>query len=156
MRVVLQRVKRASVTVEGTVTGAINRGLMMLIGIDRDDTEDDLAYMAEKCLNLRIFNDASDKMNLSLLDVAGEVLAVSQFTLLGDTRKGRRPSYIHAAPPDKARACYETFVEKLKSYNIKVACGVFGAMMDVELINEGPVTLIVESKPKNANGAKHV
>ncbi len=156
MRVVLQRVKRASVTVEGSVTGAIGRGLMMLIGIDRDDTEDDLIYMAEKCLNLRIFSDASGKMNLSLLDVKGEVLAVSQFTLLGDTRKGRRPSYINAAAPDKARAFYQAFVERIKSYDVKVACGVFGAMMDVELINEGPVTLIVESKPKNANGAGNV
>ena len=156
MRVVLQRVKRASVTVDGSVTGEIGRGLLMLIGIDRDDTENDLAYMADKCLNLRIFNDAADKMNLSLLDVKGEGLAVSQFTLLGDTRKGRRPSYISAAAPDKARAFYEAFVEKLKSHNIKVACGVFGAMMDVELINEGPVTLIVESKPKSANGAKNV
>ncbi len=156
MRVVLQRVKSASVTVDGKVTGAINHGLLMLIGIDRDDTEEDLSYMAEKCLNLRIFNDASDKMNLSLLDVSGEVLAVSQFTLLGDTRKGRRPSYISAASPEKARALYEAFVEKMKSRKIRVACGVFGAMMDVALVNDGPVTLIVESKPKNGNGAKNV
>ncbi len=146
MKVLVQRVHRAKVTVDGEITGSVNGGLLLLIGIAEGDSEKDLDYMAEKCVNLRIFNDDAGKMNLSLLDIKGEILAVSQFTLMADTRKGRRPSFVHAADPEKGKLFYEKFVEKLKSYDLKVACGIFGAMMDVELVNNGPVTIMVESK----------
>ncbi len=149
MKVVLQRVSRAEVRVEGKVVGSIGHGLLLLVGIAREDTEADIAFVAEKCVHLRIFADEDGKMNRSLPDVNGEILAVSQFTLLGDTRKGRRPSFIHAAEPEKGKTLYDLFVEKLRSYSVPVHCGIFGAMMDVELINDGPVTLIVESKPRN-------
>ncbi len=149
MKVVLQRVTRAEVRVDGRVTGKIGHGLLLLVGIDQEDTEADIAFVAEKCVHLRVFADENDKMNRSLLDVGGEILAVSQFTLLGNTRKGRRPSFIHAAEPEKGKALYDLFVETLRSHSVPVACGVFGAMMEVELINDGPVTLIVESKPRN-------
>ncbi|RMH62028.1 MAG: D-tyrosyl-tRNA(Tyr) deacylase [Calditrichaeota bacterium] len=150
MKVVLQRVSRASVTVDGQITGHIDEGLMLLVGIAVGDTERDVAYMADKCLNLRVFNDEQGRMNRSLLDTGGAILAVSQFTLLGETRKGRRPSYIQAAPPEQAQTLYNLFVENLRQKGVKVACGVFGAMMQVELVNDGPVTLIIESK----NGEK--
>ncbi len=146
MKILIQRVHRAKVTINGKITGSINNGLLLLIGIAQNDLEKDLDYMAEKCVNLRIFNDDNAKMNRSLLDVNGEILAISQFTLLANTRKGRRPSFIDAAVPEKGKLLYEKFVEKLKDYNIKVACGIFGAMMDVELVNNGPVTIMVESK----------
>jgi len=146
MKVVLQRVSRAEVRVKGETIGKIESGLMLLVGISKSDTEADIAFVAEKCVHLRVFSDADEKMNRSLLDVSGEILAVSQFTLLGNTRKGRRPSFIEAADPDKGKRLYDLFIEKLRSYSVYVACGIFGAMMDVELINHGPVTLMVESK----------
>ena len=149
MKVVVQRVSQASVKVDGKIVGEIGHGLLLLIGIDRDDTEEDLNFVADKCVHLRIFQDDEGKMNRSLLDVNGSILAISQFTLLGNTRKGRRPSFIQAAPPEKGKEFYERFVEKLKSYGVPVACGIFGAMMDVQLVNQGPVTLIVESVAKN-------
>jgi D-tyrosyl-tRNA(Tyr) deacylase len=146
MKVVVQRVKHASVTVDGQVVGQIGRGLMLLIGIADTDTEEDIEFVANKCLNLRIFEDEAGKMNRSLLEVGGEILAISQFTLLGDTRKGRRPSFVHAAPPEKGNDFYQKFVERLRRSGVKVETGIFGAMMDVDLLNYGPVTLIVESK----------
>jgi len=146
MRVVVQRVSEARVTVEGIVIGEIGRGLMLLIGIAETDTEEDVHFVAEKCVNLRIFEDEAGKLNRSLLDVQGEVLAISQFTLLGDTRYGRRPSFIAAARPEKGEVYYQKFVKLLESHHLKVACGKFGAMMDVALINQGPVTLVVDSK----------
>ena len=145
MRIVLQRVSRASVTVEGRVAGAIGPGLLLLVGFTPGDDEDTLSWMVEKVVGLRIFNDREGKMNLSLHDVAGEVLVVSQFTLYGDTRKGRRPSFVHAAPPPIAIPLYERFVELLEGRAPgPVATGEFGAMMDVELVNDGPVTLVLE------------
>ncbi len=146
MKVVVQRVKHASVTVDGKIVGQIKHGLMLLIGIADTDTEEDIEFVANKCLNLRIFEDAQGKMNRSLLETGGEILAISQFTLLGDTRKGRRPSFMHAAEPQKGKAFYDRFVERLRRSGVKVETGIFGAMMDVELLNYGPVTLIVESK----------
>jgi D-tyrosyl-tRNA(Tyr) deacylase len=145
VRIVLQRVSRASVTVEGRVAGAIGPGLLLLVGFTPGDDEDTLSWMVEKVVGLRIFNDREGKMNLSLHDVAGEVLVVSQFTLYGDTRKGRRPSFVHAAPPPIAIPLYERFVELLEGRAPgPVATGEFGAMMDVELVNDGPVTLVLE------------
>jgi len=146
MKVILQRVKNASVTVNGEICAQIEHGLLLLLGIAETDNEEDIEYVSGKCINLRIFEDDDGKMNRSLLDVGGSVLVVSQFTLLGDTRKGRRPSFIEAASPEKGRDFYEKFVLKLKSYNINVQTGIFGAMMDVRFINYGPVTLMVESK----------
>ena len=146
MKVVVQRVKHASVKVDGKTVGQIGKGLMLLIGIADTDTEEDIEFVANKCLNLRIFEDAQGKMNRSLLEVGGEILAISQFTLLGDTRKGRRPSFVHAADPEKGKAYYDRFVERLRRSGVKTETGIFGAMMNVELLNYGPVTLIVESK----------
>lgn len=146
MRVVLQRAKRAEVRVEGNVVGCIDKGLMLLVGVTHEDTSEDAAYVADKIVNLRIFEDENDKMNLSLLDVGGEILSVSQFTLYGDCRKGRRPNFMDAAKPDHASEVYETFNEKLREKGVAVETGEFGAMMEVDFINDGPVTLIVESK----------
>jgi len=146
MRAVVQRVSRASVTVDGEITGEIGRGLLVLLGVAEKDTPSDAAYLVEKILNLRIFEDAEDKMNLSLLDIAGELLVVSQFTLYGDTRRGRRPSFILAARPDKANELYEYFVAKARESIGKVETGKFQAMMDVELVNDGPVTIILDSE----------
>ncbi len=146
MKVVVQRVKHASVSVDGKVVGKIDKGLMLLIGVAESDREEDVEFVADKCVNLRIFEDEEGKMNRSLLETGGEILAISQFTLLGDTRKGRRPSFINAANPEKGNAFYEKFIERLRSHGIKVQTGIFGAMMDVELLNYGPVTIIVESK----------
>ena len=146
MKVVVQRVKSASVSVNGDVVDEIGQGLLLLVGIAETDNYDDLEFVAKKCIELRIFQDDQQKMNLSLLDVGGEILSISQFTLLGDTKKGRRPSFIKAAEPDKADEYYQYFNHLLTQRGIKVEKGVFGAMMDVELINDGPVTLIVESK----------
>ncbi|WP_040207839.1 D-aminoacyl-tRNA deacylase [Neobacillus jeddahensis] len=146
MRVVVQRSKAAKVTVDGVVTGQITKGYVLLVGVTHEDNEADAAYLADKIANLRIFEDADGKMNLSLLEVGGEILSVSQFTLYGDCRKGRRPNFMEAARPEQAVELYETFNSLLRDKGILVETGVFGAMMDVELINDGPVTLIVESK----------
>ena len=146
MKVVLQRVKSASVSVDGKIAGKIDRGLLLLIGIAETDTMADVDFVADKCVNLRIFEDENDKMNRSVIEEGGEILAISQFTLLGNTRKGRRPSFIEAANPEKGKAFYDAFVEKLKSTGLKVECGIFGAMMDVDLINYGPVTIIIENR----------
>ena len=146
MRAVVQRVTRGSVTVDGEVVGRIGKGLVILLGVRNSDTEAEAQYLAEKCANLRIFSDENHNLNLSCLDVRGEVLVVSQFTLYGDTRKGRRPSFIEAAPPTVSEPLYKQFIAYLRDLGLKVAEGVFGAMMQVEIINDGPVTLIVESK----------
>lgn len=146
MKVVVQRAKDAQVTVEGDVVGKIKTGIMVLVGITHDDTETDAEYLAEKIAHLRIFEDESGKMNYSLLDIEGEVLSVSQFTLYGDCRKGRRPNYMNAAKPDYANKLYEMFNQKLKEKGLHVETGTFGAMMDVQFTNDGPVTLIIESK----------
>ncbi len=146
MRVVVQRVSAARVDIKGETVGEIGNGLVLLIGVGRDDTRADVEFVATKCANMRIFEDNQEKMNKSLMEIGGEVLAISQFTLLGDTRKGRRPSFIDAADPDKGNELYEYFIDCLKQDGIRVEKGIFGAMMDVKLVNRGPVTLIVESK----------
>ncbi|MEW4284198.1 D-aminoacyl-tRNA deacylase [Priestia koreensis] len=148
MRVVVQRAKNAAVTVDGETVGAIDHGLMLLVGVTHTDTKEDAEYVAEKIANLRIFEDESEKMNFSLLDVKGDVLSVSQFTLYGDCRKGRRPNFMSAAKPDYANDIYEHFNEQLRALGTNVETGKFGAMMDVSFTNDGPVTLIVESKEK--------
>lgn len=146
MKVVVQRSKAAQVTVDGTLVGKINKGYVLLVGITHEDKEEDAEYLAEKIAHLRIFEDENEKMNLSLLDVCGEILSVSQFTLYGDCRKGRRPNFMEAAKPEYAEKIYEQFNSFLRAKGIKVETGKFGAMMDVQLTNDGPVTLIVESK----------
>ena len=148
MRVVVQRVNSSKVTVEGEIVGSINKGLNLLIGISKEDTEEDLLYLKDKILNLRIFEDENDKMNLSLLDVKGEILAISQFTLYGDCRKGRRPNFMEAEGGERARTLYERFVELLRESNLKVETGKFGAHMVVDIQNDGPVTLMLDSKKK--------
>jgi D-aminoacyl-tRNA deacylase len=144
MRIVLQRVSRASVTIEDRVTGKIERGFCLLVGFTHRDTPAVVAWMAEKVVGLRIFSDAEDRMNLALSEVGGAVLVVSQFTLYGDAAKGRRPSFIDAARPETAIPLYEQFCSELRSRGLEVATGEFGAMMQVELVNDGPVTLILE------------
>ncbi|CEH30298.1 D-tyrosyl-tRNA(Tyr) deacylase [Aneurinibacillus migulanus] len=146
MRVVAQRSKQASVTVHGEVTGQIDSGLVLLVGITHSDTKDDAEYVAEKIANLRIFEDGDGKMNRSIKDVDGAILSVSQFTLYGDTRKGRRPSFVDAARPEQAEPLYDFFNEKLREQGLRVETGIFGAMMEVALVNDGPVTLLIESK----------
>jgi len=146
LRAVVQRVTRGSVTVKGELVAEIGAGLVVLIGVGSGDTEADAAYLAEKIANLRIFEDKEGKMNLSLLDTMGSVLAVSQFTLYGDCRKGRRPSFSEAAIPEVANELYEDVVNKLKQYGLNVATGCFGEHMVVEIINDGPVTLLLDSK----------
>ena len=145
MRAVVQRVSRARVTVEGRVTGEIGAGLMILLGIGRNDASAVAVSMAEKVAHLRIFEDDEGKMNRSLLDVKGSALVVSQFTLYGDARGQRRPSFVAAAPPDQAKKLYEEFSEALRKLGISVATGVFKAMMSVESVNEGPVTILLDS-----------
>jgi D-aminoacyl-tRNA deacylase len=146
MRVVVQRSKAASVTVAGEITGQIENGLVLLVGVTHEDQEDDAAYLADKIVNLRIFEDKAEKMNRSLLDVGGQILSISQFTLYGDCRKGRRPNFMEAARPDQAVQIYDAFNRFLREKGVQVETGRFGAMMEVSLINDGPVTLIVESK----------
>jgi len=146
MRAVVQRVSQAEVRVEGRLVGGIGRGLLVLLGVAREDTPETGKVLAEKIANLRIFDDDQGRMNRSLLEAGGAVLCVSQFTLYGDCRKGRRPSYDRAAPPEAARALYDSFVESLRALNVKVETGEFRAMMDVELVNDGPVTLLLDSE----------
>jgi D-tyrosyl-tRNA(Tyr) deacylase len=146
MKAVLQRVKRASVTVDGQIVGQIGQGILVFVGVEQGDSEADARQLADKTIDLRIFDDAQGKMNLSLADVHGSLLVVSQFTLLGDCRKGRRPSFIAAAPPELAEKLYETFIAAAGVRGIPVASGKFRAMMDVELVNDGPVTLILDSR----------
>lgn len=146
MRIVVQRSKEAKVTVGGSVVGKIDKGLVLLVGVTHEDKEEDALYLADKVTNLRIFEDEDMKMNDSLLDVGGEILSVSQFTLYGDCRKGRRPNFMEAARPEHAEQIYEVFNRILREKGIKVETGKFGAMMDVQLTNDGPVTLILESK----------
>jgi D-tyrosyl-tRNA(Tyr) deacylase len=145
MRAVVQRVSRAGVSVGGEVVGAIDRGLLVLLGVAPTDTGADARWLADKVAGLRIFNDADGKMNLSVQDVEGSVLVVSQFTLYGDCRKGRRPSFIGAAPPELAEPLYGAFVNAFRALGLPTATGRFGAMMQVELVNDGPVTLLIET-----------
>ncbi len=151
MRAVVQRVSSARVLVDGQVSGAIEGGLLVLLGVRREDTEADADYLLDRVLGLRIFADEAGKMNRSLLDTGGALLVVSQFTLYGDTRRGRRPSFDLAAPPEQARALYVKFVELARQRGVRTETGVFQAMMSVELVNEGPVTLLVESKSPSGN-----
>ena len=145
MRVVLQRVSRGEVRIDGESVGRIGRGHVLLVGFASDDGPEEVEWMADKVVGLRVFADDEGKMNLSLGDVDGELLVVSQFTLYGDTRKGRRPSFVHAAHPDVAIPLYESFVQALRDRGVRrVETGEFGAMMDVELVNDGPVTLVLE------------
>ena len=146
MRAVIQRVQEARVEVDGEVIGKIGQGFLVLLGVRKDDTEEDVRYLADKVTGLRIFEDEAGKMNLSISEVKGEILAVSQFTLYGDCRKGRRPSFDEAAPPDVAERLYELFVEEIRKSGIKVETGKFRALMDVHLINSGPVTILLDSK----------
>ena len=150
MRAVLQKVSKASVTVENEVVSSIGNGLLILLGIEDADTEEDIEWLVKKITQLRIFNDENGVMNLSLKDVAGDVIVVSQFTLHANTKKGNRPSYIRASKPDFAVPMYEKFIRKTETVlGKKVGTGKFGAMMDVELVNDGPVTIIIDSKQKD-------
>jgi len=145
MRAVVQRVKRASVTVSGEVVGRIEKGLLVLLGVGQDDTEADAEYLALKIAGLRVFEDGEGKMNLAAGDVGGAVLAVSQFTLYGDVRRGKRPSFDDAARPDLARKLYESFVQRIRDAGLRCETGRFQEMMDVELVNDGPVTILLDS-----------
>ena len=146
MRVVVQRVTSSKVIVNDKIIGSINKGFNLLIGFSKEDTEEDLLYLKDKIINLSIFEDENDKMNFSLLDVKGDILAISQFTLYGDCRKGRRPNFMEAEGGDKAKALYERFIELLKETNLKIETGEFGAHMKVDIQNDGPVTIILDSK----------
>ncbi len=146
VRAVVQRVSEASVRVDGATVGQIGPGLVVLLGVGREDAERDAEYLADKVLNLRVFPDGEGQMNRSVVDVAGGVLVVSQFTLLGDVRRGRRPSYTEAAAPEEADRLYGLFVEHLRPSGLEVATGVFRAMMDVSLVNQGPVTILLDSR----------
>ena len=146
MKAVLQRVSRAAVSVEGEIIGSIEHGLVVLLGVQDGDSENDAIYLAEKVANLRIFSDSSGKFNLSVKDIGGEVLVVSQFTLLADARKGRRPNFVAAAPPSVAEPLVIRFIDQMASFGVPVASGRFGAYMSVEFINDGPVTLILDSR----------
>jgi len=146
LRAVVQRVKRSSVKVNGETIGEISKGINVLVGITKDDNDEDLKYIKEKIFNLRIFSDENDKMNLSVKDVKGELLIISQFTLYGDARKGRRPSFIEALGGEEAVKLYNDFIELCKTEGLKIQTGEFGADMEVEIINDGPVTLLLDSK----------
>lgn len=152
MRALIQRVKQASVTVDGDITGSIGKGMLIFLGITHSDTVKEAEYLSQRCINLRIFEDSEGKMNLSVRDIQGSVLVVSQFTLYADTRRGNRPSFTDAAPPEQAEQLYEEFVRllRLELGDARVAVGVFRAMMDVSLVNDGPVTVMIESKPNGA------
>ncbi len=152
MRAVLQRVSQASVSVDGETVGRIGPGLLVLLGVGRGDTDQDAETLARKIVELRVFQDDAGKMNLSLKETRGSLLVVSQFTLYGDTRKGRRPSFDMAAPPEEARRLYERFVEAARAQGVEVETGVFQAMMSVSLVNEGPVTFLVESRDPSRSG----
>lgn len=145
MKIVLQRSGVASVEVDGRETGSIEKGYVLLVGITHTDTEEDVVYMVRKIANLRLWEDAEGKLNKSILEVGGDILSVSQFTLYGDTKKGRRPSFIEAARPEQAKPLWELFNKKLYEEGLHIETGVFGAMMDVKLVNDGPVTIILES-----------
>ena len=146
MRAVVQKVKRAQVLSEGKLSGEIGQGLVVFLGVTHDDTEVDAKYLAEKVANLRIFEDSEDKLNLSVQDVGGEIMSVSQFTLYGDCRKGRRPSFTQAAKPERANELYEQFNDYLRKEGLNVATGVFQTQMEVSLVNDGPVTMLLDSK----------
>ena len=148
MKVVWQRVKEASVTVNNEVVASIGQGCLVLVGVEKGDTEKDIQFVADKCVNLRVFSDDNNRLNLSLVDIKGEILVVSQFTLCGDCRKGRRPSFTDAAPPDMGRQYYERLCHVIESKGVSVKRGVFQADMQVSLVNDGPVTLIIESQRK--------
>ncbi len=156
MRVVAQRVSHAKVLIDGETVSQIGRGLLLLVGVKNDDAPADAEFLAQKCLNLRVFEDQQGKLNLSVLEIKGEILAVSQFTLYGDTRKGRRPSFTEAASPQAAQSLYQKFVESLRKSGLPVKTGAFGKHMLVDIHNDGPVTLIMESQPstsgKRTNG----
>jgi len=151
MRVVLQRVSEAEVRVGDRVIGKIGRGFVVLLGVAKDDTEKDAAFLADKTLGLRVFADADGKMNLALRQAGGELLVISQFTLLADTESGRRPSFIRAAPPEDARRLYQHFLSLVRNDGVKVETGEFGAMMAVSLIDDGPVTIVLDSAPSRKN-----
>ncbi|EKQ56984.1 MULTISPECIES: D-aminoacyl-tRNA deacylase [unclassified Clostridium] len=146
MRAVVQRVTSSSVCVNGNIIGEIGKGFNVLVGIAKDDTLEDLKYIKDKIINLRVFHDENDKMNLSLLDIKGEILVISQFTLYGDCRKGRRPNFMEAQSGEEAVKLYEEFIELLKESNLKIECGEFGADMKVNINNDGPVTILLDSK----------
>lgn len=146
MRIVIQRVSEAEVKVDGKTTGKAGRGLLLFVGFSEDDNMEDIEYLVQKVLNLRIFEDEIGKMNLSVSDIKGDILSVSQFTLYGDIRKGRRPSFTQAAEPEKANSFYEKFNEKLKESGLNVETGLFGGDMKVSLLNDGPVTILMDSK----------
>jgi len=145
MRAVVQRVSQANVKVDGKIVGEINKGLLVLLGVGKEDNEKDLDYMIDKILGLRIFEDEKGKLNLSLIDIQGELLVISQFTLYGNVKKGKRPSFTDAADPDIANRYYELFIEKAREKGIKTEHGIFGADMKVSLINDGPVTILIDS-----------
>jgi D-aminoacyl-tRNA deacylase len=148
VRAVIQRVSRAAVHIDGREHSRISAGILVLLGVEKEDTAEDAAALARRIVELRIFEDDAGKMNRSITEASGQILAVSQFTLLGDCRKGRRPSFDHAAPPESAKPLYETFVKSIEGLGIPVATGVFQAMMDVELTNQGPVTFILDSRKR--------
>ena len=145
MRAVVQRVTYSSVEVDGVIVGEINKGFNVLLGISKDDTEEDMKYIKDKIINLRVFSDENDKMNLSLLDIQGELLLISQFTLYGDARKGRRPNFMNALGGEEAKSFYDKFVEIMKETGLKVETGIFGADMKVDIKNDGPVTILLDS-----------
>ena len=149
MKAVIQRVKSASVSVDDKIIGEIATGFLILLGVEQSDTQDDLDYLVKKIIGLRIFKDDNKNMNLSIQDIGGEALVVSQFTLCADTSRGRRPSFIKAANPKEADSMYQQFCEQLKMNNLSVQTGKFGAIMDVSLVNDGPVTIILNSREKN-------